>query len=352
MIDLDDRAAMRAADPGGMLEAVVALPERCLEGYRLGLAAGELPSGEGVTSIAVCGIGGSAVPGDALAALAAPRLRLPVTVVRSPELPEFCGPHTLVVASSYSGDTAESLELFEEAVARGCRIVAVTSGGALARRCAELEIACVTVSGGVMPRAAIGWTMLGTLGALEAIGVLPSVASDLDDALSVMETLVDRIGPRVPAGSNRAKTLALAIGDRVPLAWGAEGIGAVAATRLKTQFHENAKVPSFASAMTELAHNEVEGWSEGRGAGFAIVALRHEGEHPHIASRFTPAIEVARASGALVEEVWALGRSMLARLLTLVQTGDIVATYLAMVRGVDPTPIEAIARLKRALADA
>src|SRR3972149_3902 len=94
----------------------------------------------------------------------------------------------------------------------------------------------------------------------------------------------DRPGGRPPPGepvaSTPAKSLALRIGERVPVIWGAEGIAAVAAARWKTQCNENAKVPAFAAALPELDHNEVVGWSQGRGEGFFLVALRHGGEHP------------------------------------------------------------------------
>ena len=351
MTDLDDAGALRAADPGGMLEAVISLPSQCREGYRLGLDAPDLPSADGATAIAYCGMGGSAVGGDVLAALAAPRLRMPVAVVRTSELPEWVGPHTLVVASSYSGTTGETLALFEEAVERGCRLVVVTSGGELARRAEELELGRVSVPGGSMPRAAFGYLALGALGALGAMGVLPSLAADVDEAVLELEGVIGREGPDVPADANASKRLATAIGERVPVLWGADGIAAVAAERWRTQFNENAKVPAFAATMPELDHNEVVGWAGGRGDGFAVVALRHEGEPADVAARFEPSIEIAGASGALTQEVWAHGRSPLARLLTLVQTGDLVSTYLGIARGVDPSPIDAIVRLKRTLAE-
>jgi glucose/mannose-6-phosphate isomerase len=352
VIDLDDRAAVRAADPGGMLDAVGALPSGCTDGYRLGLQSPDLPDGEGVTAIAVCGVGGSAIAGDVLRALAAPRLRLPVVVVRTPELPEFVGPHTLVVATSYSGETSETLELFERAVSRGARLIAIGSGGKLARRAEELGVGRVRVPGGSMPRAAFGSLLLGSLGALEAIGVLPSVAVDLDEAVLEMRGVLAEASPTIPRSSNSAKALALALEDRTPVVWGGEGIGAVAAQRWKTQLNENAKVPAFASALPELDHNEVVGWSERTGVGYAIVALRHAGEHHEVAARFPLSTEIARASGAMVEEIWARGRSALARVLTLVLVGDLVSTYLGIARGVDPSPVDAIARLKVALAEA
>lgn len=349
MIDLDDPESLRAGDPGGMLDAVAALPGQCREGWERGSGTPGLPSGDGVTCIAFCGMGGSAVAGDVVRALYADRLGIPVIVVRSPELPEFCGPHTLVLASTYSGDTAETLACFEEAVARGSRVVAVTSGGELARRARERAVATVEAPGSLMPRAALGHLAFGSLGALERIGLIPSLAEDLDDTIETMEALLALAGPGAPAASNPAKSLALRIGERVPVIWGAEGIGAVAAARWKTQCNENAKVPAFAAALPELDHNEIVGWSEGRGDGFVLVALRHEGEHPEVAARFPLSMEIARAAGVETVEVWGGGRSAASRLFTLVLHGDLVSTYLGIARGVDPTPIEAIVHLKEAL---
>jgi glucose/mannose-6-phosphate isomerase len=351
VIDLDDRAALRAADPGGMLDTVAGLAAQCREAYATGLATNPLPEAGGVTSIAACGMGSSAIAGEVLAALAAPRVRIPVAVVRTPELPEFCGPHTLLIASSYSGETSETLGLFEEAAARGCRILSISSGGTLGERSAEVGVGRVLVPGGFMPRAAFGHMALGALGAIEAIGIVPSHADDVDEAVALMEEVVSESGPDAPSAANPAKALALAIGEHVPVVWGADGIASVAATRWKTQFNENAKVPAFAAALPELDHNEVVGWSSGRGDGFAVIALRHAGEHGDVATRFPLSEEIARRSGADVHEVEARGRSDLARLLTLVQIGDLVSTYVGLARGVDPSPIEAITSLKRALAE-
>jgi glucose/mannose-6-phosphate isomerase len=352
VIDLDDEGRIRAGDPSGVLPTVAALVEHCREGYRLGLSASPIPSGEGVTAVAFCGMGGSAIAGDVVRALYADRLRIPVIVVRDAELPEFVGPHSLVLASSYSGGTAETLACFEEAVRRGARVVSLTSGGELARRSEELDLACVQVPGGFMPRAALGYITLGAIGVLEAVGLVPPMSADLEEALVELEGQDAQCAPRVPTPVNPAKKLAAEIGDRVPVIWGAEGIGAVAASRWKAQFNENAKVPAFAASLPELDHNEVVGWSEGQGRRFFVLALRQDAERPDVAARFPLSMQLASESGAEVREVWSGGRSGLARFLTLAVTGDYTATYLAIARGVDPAPIDAIARLKQALADA
>lgn len=353
MIDLDDGAAVRAADPGGMLAAVAALPEDCRAGYRSGRAVPDLPLGEGVSAVAFCGMGGSGVTGDVVRALYRDRVRFPIDVVRGPVLPEFCGPHAFVLCSSYSGDTAEALACFEEAVGRGCRVVAITSGGELGRRAAELEVATVRVPRTFpAPRAALGFLTLGALGALETAGLAPPLSAELEEAAGTLDALVERLGPGRPRSENPAKELAHAIGDRIPVVWGAEGIGAVAASRWKTQMNENAKIPAFWSALPELDHNEVVGWSPGAGGRFVVVALRHAGEHPDMAARFPPSVRIAEESGAATAEVRADGRSALGRLLWLIAMGDFTSVYLGLLRGVDPTPMEAIDRLKRALTEA
>ena len=353
MTRLDDEAALRAGDPSGMLAAIAATPRHVREGYELGRGAEGLPSADGATALVVCGMGSSAVSGDLVRALFAHRLPIPVVVVRSPELPEFVGPHSLVVASSYSGGTAETLAAFEEALRRGARVFGVTSGGELAERCAEAALSVVRVASDfLMPRTAIGPMAVGALGALEAIGLLPHLQADVEESVRELEAVVELGGSSVPASANPPKVLAERLVDRVPVIWGATGIGAVAAARWKTELNENAKVPAFFSELPELDHNEVVGWSDGAGERFHVVALRHEGEHPDVAPRFEPSLAIARDAGATVDEVWGRGRSGLSRFLSLVLLGDLTATYLAIARGVDPTPIEAIARLKRATASA
>jgi glucose/mannose-6-phosphate isomerase len=349
---LDDERELRAGDRSGMLEHVATLPRQVREGYELGLSAPDLPSAEGVSALAVCGMGGSAISGDVLRALAAPRLGAPVVVVRSPELPAWCQHRTLVVASSYSGETAETLAAFEEALRRGCRTIVVTSGGTLGDRAAELGLGRVLVPGGSVPRAAFGYLALGLLGALEAMGLLPPMRADVEEAVAEAEARLAQLAPGLPTTANPAKHLAEAIGERVPVIWGAEGIGAVAALRWKAQLNENGKVPAWSSALPELDHNEVVGWSDERGRRFFVVALRHEGEPAGVPERVELSLQIARDSGALTEEVWASGSSALARLLTLVAHGDMTATYLGLAHGEDPTEMEAIVRLKRALADA
>lgn len=351
MIDLDNVEALRALDTGDMLGAVAGLPDDCRAAYDAAVAL-ELPSAEGATAVTFCGMGGSAVSGDVLRTVFRDRLGVPVDVNRGHELPAYAGPHTLVVVSSYSGNTSETLSAFREARARGCRVLCVTSGGTLAAEAAEAGSPVVSVPAGSQPRAALGHLGFAALGALEAMGLLPGLAGDVDEAVAELSTLAERLGPGAGQDRNPAKALAARIHDKVPMIWGAEGIGAVAAMRWKTQMNENGKIPAFWSSMSELDHNEVVGWTQPYGHDFSLISLRHDGEHPEIAQRFGLSYEIARAAGMENAEVRGAGHSALARLMSLVIVGDFASVYVGLHRGVDPTPVVVIDRLKAALAGA
>jgi glucose/mannose-6-phosphate isomerase len=349
MIDLDDVRAIRDQDAGGMFEAVAALGSHCRGGYSNGVEAKGLPDLADIRGVVFCGMGGSAVAGDVLRSVFRDRLGVPVEVNRSPELPEHAGPHSLVVASSYSGNTSETLAAFRESTKRGCRAIVVSSGGTIVVEAGEAGVPVVRVPEGFQPRAALGWLAFTILGALEVAGLLPPLAEDVDEAAGEVDARAAACGPDVLAADNPAKQLADAIGDRVPVIWGAEGIGAAAAARWKTQFNENGKVPAWWSSMSELDHNEVVGWTAPFGSAHTVIALRHEGEDPEIAVRFPLSLQIAADAGAATHEVWATGRSALARLMSLISLGDFTSAFVAIRKGADPTPVDVIQRLKAAL---
>src|SRR3954468_20628859 len=189
-VDLDDAAAIAALDTGDMLGTAAALGKHIEAGYASGRATTGLPSLDGVTSVVFCGMGGSAVAGDVLRQTFRDRLSVPVDVNRTPLLPEYAGPHTLVIASSFSGETSETLSAVEEAIRRGCRMLAITSGGPVRVTCSEPRIGKASVPTGCQPRAALGHLTCAMLGALEAAGLLPSIAGDVQETLSSVRGLI------------------------------------------------------------------------------------------------------------------------------------------------------------------
>lgn len=347
---LDDPAAIRAADPEGMLTVVAELGTQLRQGFDLGRDGTGLPSAEGLRSVAVCGMGGSGIVGDVLRASSAERLPVPVVVVKGYGLPAFCGKDTLVLAVSYSGQTEETLAAYAQAVAAGCRVIVVASGGELAALARADGVPQVAVPGHVpAPRAALGYLAGAAMGVLEAIGLEADARTDVGRISDALEALASELGPDRPAAVNRAKSLALWLLGRTPVVWGSEGAGEVAALRWKTQFNENAKLPAFHAVLPELDHNEIEGWTAGTGRPFGLVVLRHSLEHPRIAARVAATMQAIAGSGLESREVAAVGSTPMEILFSLVLLGDFVSTYLAVLRGVDPMPVRVLARLKERL---
>ncbi|HEY1331343.1 MAG TPA: bifunctional phosphoglucose/phosphomannose isomerase [Actinomycetota bacterium] len=349
MTDIDDLTAVSVADPGHMLDHIASLGAQLRAGYAAGVGAAGLPSGDGIRSIVVCGMGGSGVAGDVLRVLMAPRLPLPVLVCKGYDVPAACGPDTLVLAVSFSGDTEETVSAYASAAERGCRMVAISRGGrleALARRDGAARVG-VDVEA-PMPRQALGFLGAAPLGVLEAIGLLPSPSREVGEAAAAVDALAERLGPGRRLAVNEAKDLARWLGERTPVVWGSEGPAETAAARWKTQMNENAKIPAFASWLPELDHNEIEGWSRGTGGPFALVVLRHAGEPPRIGDRVEATLAAIKDAGLESRQVWADDAvdSDLARLFTLILLGDFVSAYVAILRGTDPSPIPVLSGLK------
>jgi glucose/mannose-6-phosphate isomerase len=348
---LDDPVRIASLDPSDALAQAAGLGRQLRRGYVAGKETKGLPEGEGLRSVVVCGMGGSGVAGDVLRGLYADRAPLPIVVSKGYVLPEFAGPHTIVTALSFSGNTEETLAAYGEAVTRGCRVVTVSAGGALADRAAADGVAHVPLPTDVpMPRMAVGDLTASLIGALEAVGVVPSAHEEVDEAAALLDDLGGRLGADRPTAENPAKDLAAWIGPRTPVVWGSEGLAEAPAGRFRTQVNENAKSPAFSAVLSELDHNEIEGWSAGAGEGYAVVALRHTREHPRVGDRLAATLEAIDGAGLDIRELHGEGRSAMDILFSLLMLGDFAATYLALLRGVDPTPVPVLMTLKERLA--
>jgi glucose/mannose-6-phosphate isomerase len=344
-VNLDDPTTYASVDPKDALADVEGTPAQWAMARGLANVRVDL---DNVTAVVITGMGGSGIAGDVAAAIAAPRLPVPVVVHRGYGLPGFVGPHTLVVACSYSGDTEETLSGVDAALAAGAPLFAVTSGGALGERCAAADLPVVTIPGGAQPRHSLPFL---------AVPILVALGLDegLDEAIAVTRDLAAAAARTVPSAENPAKQLGLRLASgSVPVAWGARGLGAVAAYRLKCQLNENAKLPAIASELPELDHNDICGFVEdsplaGRGVG--LILLRDPlGEHPRIATRFRVSEALVHAQCAWMAEVAASGDAPIARLASLLLFADLASVYAALELGHDPSPITAIDRLKASLA--
>jgi glucose/mannose-6-phosphate isomerase len=296
--------------------------------------------------VVVAGMGGSAASGDLLAACAGDALDVPILVHRGYGLPAIAGADALVICSSYSGDTAETVSAFEAAVSRRVPVVAITAGGALARSAEAAGRSRVTLPGGLMPRMALGYLFLPAVALLAGAGVVVATPADIDEALEAVEALAAELSPERPADANEAKVLARTIGDRLPAVYGGPATGGVA-YRWKTDIEENAKTFALAGALPEMNHNEIEAWQSSGAKDMHAVLLRDAAEPPEIAQRFRVLRELITPTAGGINEVRGRGAGRLARLLTLTYLGQWTSYYLAVLRGRDPWSVPVLDELKR-----
>jgi glucose/mannose-6-phosphate isomerase len=342
------REAVAAVDSTGQAAEILDLPAHLRDALWRVDSAG-IPPADAPGGVVVAGMGGSAVGGRlALGALGS-RLRRPFVVADGYALPSWVGAEHLVLCSSYSGGTEETLSAYDDALERGAARIVATTGGALAERARRDRVPVIPVPGGFQPRAAVGYGLVAALEAAALAGAAPSLRDEVEAAAALAERLAADWGPDA-AEDSEAKRLARALHGTVPVIAGAELTAAVA-YRWKCQINENAGRPAFASMLPEADHNEVVGWPGAAGLGpFSYVSLEDAGMHPRNAARSELTAQEARAGAKVVERIAARGDTPLERLVSLVLLGDLVSLYLAVLAGTDPVDIAPIDRLKASLA--
>jgi glucose/mannose-6-phosphate isomerase len=351
MIDLDNWAFFHEIDPDDMLGHIAELSQQCRDAWA-NVQSLELPYDyRQVNKIVVLGMGGSAIGGDLLRALVEPECAVPIAINRDYTVPAFVNAEALVVASSYSGNTEETLAAFEVAREKGAALVVITTDGKLAQQARELGVPLLTFSYKSQPRAALGYSLVSLVGIVQKLGFIGDKTTDLEEAVGVMEALQEEIGETVPSDRNLAKQLAKRLYGHLPVVYGAGHLAEVA-HRWKTQFNENAKAWSFFEQLPELNHNAVVGYqfSEELAEGIVVVMLVSSLDHPRNKARFRVTQEILAKRGIAYETIEARGESPLAQMLSAIHFGDYVSYYLALLYEVNPTPVEVIDYLKERLA--
>jgi glucose/mannose-6-phosphate isomerase len=342
-----DAAAVAAVDSTGQFAETLDLPLHLRDAlWRVdssGAAPVDAPGG-----LVVCGMGGSAAGGRLALGAVGPRLSRPLAIADGYTLPGWAGPGTLVLCSSYSGATEETLACYDDAAARGAPRIVATTGGPLAERARRDGVPVIPVPGGFQPRAAVGYSLVSALEAARLAGAAPELHDEIEAAATLADALAAEWGPDGDE-DGEAKAVARALHGTVPVVMGAE-LAAAAAYRWKAELNENAELPAFASALPEADHNEVVGWAAAREFGrFACVLLDDPGSHPRNRRRIELTAQLAEDAGATVVRASARGESPLERLVSLVLLGDLVSLYAAVLRGADPVQIAALDWLKAQL---
>lgn len=349
-MDLNDHNAFPKYDQQDMLGNINGLPEQLAGAWKLGQSL-PLPGWHGIQRVLITGMGGSAIGADLLAAYIEPQCPVPVVVQRDYLPPAWAqGPQTLVIGSSHSGNTEETLSAFAAALNQGCTCLAISTGGKLSAMAQDNHAALWTFEHKGQPRAAVGFSFGLLLSVFARLGLIPDPAAELEAAVSAMQKQQQMLKADMPVSQNLAKRLAGQLVGRWVAIFGA-GILAPVARRWKGQISELAKAWAQFEFLPEADHNSLAGSlfpEEGISRTMALF-LRAPSDHPRNRLRSDLTRSALMLDGMNTDFIDAQGNSPLAHQWTLLHLGDYMAYYLAMLYETDPTPVSALENLKKEL---
>ncbi|HSW57772.1 MAG TPA: bifunctional phosphoglucose/phosphomannose isomerase [Dehalococcoidales bacterium] len=348
---LDNPEIYQKYDPSGMLIHIHNFPRLCRDAWQMGLGI-QLPEEyKAVKKVLILGMGGSAIGGDLMASLAVNESAVTVQVCREYFLPRHVDQNTLVIASSYSGMTEETLSAFEQSFETSALKLAVTTGGKLQSLCQSRDVPVFTINYKSSPRAALPYSFFTLMGIMQNLGFLPERKADFEETFSLLDQMNLQIAENTPQNENPAKMLAQKLMGRLPVIYGS-GITSEVARRWKGQINENSKMVCFFEVYPELNHNAVMGYRfpEVILAKCFIVMLDSTLLHERVQLRYEITGQILDKAGIQYQVVKGRGNSALSQMMSLVLFGDYVSYYLAMLNQTDPTEIKAIDFLKNSLA--
>jgi len=351
MVDLDNALVYQQFDSSGMLNHLHGFPEQCQKAWEKVLKFDLPHEYNEISNVVILGMGGSAIGGDIARRLALAESKLPVWVHRDYGLPPFVDESTLVIASSYSGNTEETLSAFTESLKTQAKKLVITSGGKLKHLAENEGIPTFVVDYQAPPRAAFPHNFVPLVGIFQKLGLLGDKSADLQEALDILNKQSREFIETRPLASNPAKQLAAKLWGHVVVIYGAETLSELA-QRWKAQFNENSKSWAFFESFPELNHNAVIGYQfplEAKERIFVLL-LRSSSLRPRSLLRYEATAKLLAKAGIAHEFVEARGESALAQVMSSVLLGDYSSFYLAMVNEVDPTSIDAINFVKQYLA--
>jgi glucose/mannose-6-phosphate isomerase len=352
-MNLDDLTRFKQLDTLNMLAEIDNLPDQLASAWQLGMQHA-LPVWRDIKQVVIAGMGGSAIGADLLASYCAPLSPIPVFVHRDYGLPLFAhGAETLVICSSHSGNTEETLDAFEAAHKVECRILTVCTGGELARRAKDNGFPVWTFDHAGQPRAAVGFSFGLLLAMFQRLGLIPDQSKEMEDTLASMRRTQQHLRADVPAVKNPAKRYAGQLMGRW-VTFVASGLLTAVARRWKGQMNEIAKAGSNFEFLPEADHNTLAGTinpQETLNAHTMTLFLRAPSDHPRNRLRSDLTRKAFMLEGMNTDYIDARGNTPLAHMWTLILFGDYMAYYLAMGYGVDPTPIQALVDFKQAMAE-
>lgn len=344
---LDD---IKRVDPKGMYNWIADFPKQIEDAVRIGKEAKIKLNVKGIENIVLTGLGGSAIGGDLLRSYLAEELDIPFIINRNYTLPEFVGRNTLVIVSSYSGNTEETIAAHKDAIKRKARILCISTGGETAKIAKKNKQPWIQIPPGLSPRAALGYSFFPLLVVLGRFSFVKLKDKDIKETIQLLKNKsILFSNPESP--DNAPLRLAEQIIGKLPVIYSpAEHLDTVN-IRWRGQIAENAKQLSSGNVLPEMNHNELVGWKvlSALMKQMHVIFLKDIGTHKRVAVREEITKQIVSNYAGKVTEVASEGKGLLARLFSLIYFGDWFTLYLAILNNVNPEPVTIIDFLKNEL---
>jgi len=346
---------IKQIDKSNMLELLLDFSMQCKYASEIAKNSKVLCGKIDFRKIVFAGLGGSAIGADLVRSYLYFESNIPITVVREYELPAYIDSETLIFISSYSGNTEETLSAYNQAKEKGANIVAISSGGMLEEYALKDKVTFIRIPKGMPPRCALGYLSITPLCVLAKLGLIKDVNPYINKAAGVLEDLKNTcLNPRIAQKDNIAKYIAAKLFNKFVVVYSSSIHFDVVATRFRGQLAENSKALASAHVFPEMNHNEIVGWQNPKKMfkNFVVVMLRDKGVNPRVTKRMDITSEILKKEGVEVLEIWSRGEDVLSKIFSLIYIGDFISYYLAILYGIDPTPVERVTYLKKRLAQA
>jgi len=349
----NDSGKIATVDRANMLDGLARFPEQIKESLAIAETV-ERFNFLKVDNVIIAGMGASAISGDIMASLFRDKLDVPLIVNRDYDLPKWVNKDTLVICISYSGNTDETLSSFKIAYQKKCKIICISTGGKLQELAEKRQVPFVKIPSGIQPRAATAYLLFPSIIFLKKIGLLKTtIDPDIEETIEITKEFVTMNNKTVPEEMNQAKQIARKIHNTIPQIYG-WGIYTPIAVRWRHQLNENSKIIARTDIVPECNHNDIVGWSQNPDISkqFSCILLRDkEEESIDLTTRLNFMRDLFHNTAGSVLEVQSKGKSQLAKMMYLMCLGDFTSCYLAVLRGVDPSPVDIITELKKRLAE-
>lgn len=304
-------------------------------------------STKGIKNVIISGLGGSAIGGDLFRSYTQYEIKLPVTVNRNYALPKFADSNTLVIISSYSGNTEETVSAYKQAIKKGCKIICITSGGEVKKIAEKNKHNCIIIPGGFQPRCALGYSFFTLLILFMCLGFIKSKNPDIKEILNVLEKESVKFTNFNP-DTNQALKIAIDLKGKLPIIYSSADIMDVVNLRWRGQISENSKILAYGNLYPEMNHNELVGWklNEDIMKKIVVIYLKDLNDNERIKLRMDITSGIIKKYADNIIYLESNCKYKLGRIFDLIYLGDWVSYYLAILNEVDPTPVDVINYLK------